>query len=187
MKWQTLDIPDVILLEPQVFGDERGFFLETWQRDRYATCGLPETFVQDNLSSSCRGVLRGLHIQHPHGQGKLVQVIEGEVFDVAVDLRRISPHFGRWVGVTLRGDRKQQLYVPPGFAHGYYVLSETAVFSYKCTVIYHPETEFSIRWDDPDIGILWPLDGEPLLSDKDRQGRYLRDIPMTRLPPYVSF
>ncbi|MEI6413391.1 MAG: dTDP-4-dehydrorhamnose 3,5-epimerase [Pseudomonadota bacterium] len=186
MKWQSLAIPEVILIQPQVFGDHRGFFMETWQRDRYAASGLPEDFVQDNLSASRRGVLRGLHIQHPQGQGKLVQVIQGEVFDVAVDLRQGSPHFGQWAGVTLQGESKQQLYVPPGFGHGYYVLSEMAMFLYKCTEVYHRESEFSVCWNDPDIGIDWPLDGEPLLSDKDRQGSRLRDIPAVRLPLYAA-
>jgi dTDP-4-dehydrorhamnose 3,5-epimerase len=178
-------IPGVLIIEPKVFGDARGFFLETWQRDRYAALGLPGTFVQDNLASSGRGVLRGLHLQHPHAQGKLVQVLSGEVFDVAVDVRRGSPWFGRWVGERLSGAGKRQFWVPPGFAHGYCVLSETAVFAYKCDDFYHPEHELSVLWNDPDIGIDWPLDGAPVLSEKDRNGQPLATIDPARLPDYV--
>ena len=174
-------IPGVVIIEPQVFGDERGYFMETWQRDHYAAMGVPETFVQDNRSTSVRGVLRGLHVQHPHAQGKLVQVVMGEVYDVAVDIRRDSPSFGRWVGVTLSGTNHRQFYVPPGFAHGYCVTSAEAVFTYKCTDFYHPETQFSVRWDDPDIGIQWPTEA-PILSEKDRDAPLLRDIPRDRLP-----
>ena len=166
MKIIKTDIPGVLLIEPQLFGDERGWFLETWQQERYVEQGIPGSFVQDNQAFSQRGVLRGLHLQHPHGQGKLVQVISGEVFDVAVDVRRGSPYFGRWVGVTLSGENKHQFYVPEGFAHGYCVISDEAVFSYKCTDNYHPETQFSVRWDDPALGIKWPLTGAPILSEK---------------------
>ncbi len=184
MKVVETAIPGVLLIEPQVHGDARGFFLETWQQDRYADCGLPDEFVQDNLAYSQRGVLRGLHAQHPYDQGKLVQVLTGEVYDVAVDVRLGSPDFGRWVGVCLSGDNKRQFYVPPGFAHGYCVLSETALFSYKCTDTYHPETQFSIRWNDPALGIDWPLEGEPLLADKDRDAPLLSELPAQRLPRY---
>jgi len=180
------EIPGVLVVAPKVFGDDRGFFLETYQRERYAQHGIPEHLVQDNLSYSRRGVLRGLHVQWPHAQGKLVQVFRGEVFDVAVDIRRGSPTFGRWVGVLLSGDNKRQLWVPPGFAHGFCVTSPDALFGYKCSDYYHPETEFSVRWDDRDIGIEWPLDGEPDLSPKDDDAALLRDIPADRLPPYEN-
>ncbi|WP_296899676.1 dTDP-4-dehydrorhamnose 3,5-epimerase [Thiohalocapsa sp.] len=176
------DLPDVLLIEPKIHGDHRGWFVESWQRERYREAGIDADFVQDNQSFSARGILRGLHIQNPHGQGKLVQVIQGEVFDVAVDVRRSSPHFGRWAGAYLTGENKHQLWVPTGFLHGFLVLSETALFSYKCTDLYHPETQFAVRWDDPDIGIDWPWHGEPQLSDKDREAPFLRDIPRERLP-----
>jgi dTDP-4-dehydrorhamnose 3,5-epimerase len=179
-------LPGVLLIEPRVFGDTRGWFVETWQRERYAECGLTREFVQDNQSFSGRGTLRGLHIQNPFAQGKLVQVIQGEVFDVAVDARRGSPSFGRWTGVCLSGENKHQLWVPEGFLHGFLVLSETALFSYKCTDLYHPETQLAVRWDDPDIGIEWPFAGTPILSDKDRDAPRLRDIPQSRLPEYPA-
>ena len=184
MKVIETDIPGLLLIEPQVFGDERGWFVESWQQERYAEHGIPGPFVQDNLAFSQRGVLRGLHLQHPYDQGKLVQVISGEVFDVAVDVRRGSPYFGRWVGATLSGENKHQFYVPAGFAHGYCVTSDEALFSYKCTDGYHPETQFSVRWDDPELGIEWPLDGEPILSGKDRDAPCLSDVSEQRLPPY---
>jgi len=184
MKIIETAIPGVLLIEPKVFGDERGWFVESWQQERYAEQGIPGTFVQDNQAFSQRGVLRGLHLQHPYDQGKLVQAISGEVFDVAVDVRRGSPYFGRWVGVTLSGENKHQFYVPAGFAHGYCVLSDEALFSYKCTDNYHPETQFSVRWDDPALGIEWPLAGAPVLSDKDRDAPCLHDISEDRLPPY---
>ena len=181
------ELPGVLVIEPRVFGDERGFFLETWQRERYAAAGIPPGMVQDNQSFSRRGVLRGLHIQHPHAQGKLVQVYQGEVFDVAVDLRRGSPSFGRWIGVTLSGADKRQLWVPPGFAHGFLVTSETALFAYKCSDYYHPETEFSVRWDDPEIGIRWPLEGVPELSQKDREAPLLAEVSPDRLPTIEDY
>jgi dTDP-4-dehydrorhamnose 3,5-epimerase len=184
MKVTKTEIPGVLVIEPEVFGDARGFFLESWQQSRYAQQGMPERFVQDNLASSRRGVLRGLHLQHPYAQGKLVQVISGEVFDVAVDVRRGSPWIGRWVGVRLSGENKRQFWVPPGFAHGYYVLSEEAIFSYKCNELYHLETELSVLWSDPQIGIDWPLEGEPVLSDKDRAASSLAEIDPERLPEY---
>lgn len=175
-------LPDVLLIEPQIHGDQRGWFVESWQRERYREAGIDADFLQDNQSLSSHGTLRGLHIQNPHGQGKLVQVIQGEVYDVAVDVRRSSPHFGRWTGAHLSGENKRQLWVPKGFLHGFLVLSQTALFSYKCTELYHPETQFAVRWDDPDIGIAWPLEGEPKLSAKDLHAPCLRDIPEARLP-----
>lgn len=184
MKVLGTDIPGVLIIEPRVFGDDRGYFLESWQQQRYAQHGLPEAFVQDNQSFSGRGVLRGLHIQHPHAQGKLIQVQLGEVFDVAVDVRVGSPWFGRWAGVLLSGKNKRQLWVPEGFAHGFCVLSDEALFTYKCTDYYHPESELSVRWDDPAIGIDWPLSEPPRLSDKDRNAPVLSAIPQDSLPRY---
>lgn len=184
MKIIETDIPGVLLIEPQVFGDERGWFVETWQQERYAKEGIPGPFVQDNQAFSQRGVLRGLHLQHPYGQGKLVQVISGEVFDVAVDVRRDSPYFGRWAGAVLSGENKHQFYIPEGFAHGYCVTSDEALFSYKCTDNYHPETQFSVRWDDPELDIEWPLTEAPILSEKDQDAPCLRDLPEDMLPPY---
>lgn len=184
MKVTSTELPGVLVVEPKVFGDERGFFLETFQAERYAAHGIPGAMVQDNLSYSRRGVLRGLHLQWPHPQGKLVQVFAGEVFDVAVDVRRGSPTFGRWVGVRLSSANKGQLWVPAGFAHGFCVTSEDALFGYKCSDFYHPEHELGVRWDDPDIGIAWPLDGAPDLSPKDAAAARLRDIDPDRLPVY---
>jgi dTDP-4-dehydrorhamnose 3,5-epimerase len=165
------DIPDVVIIETKVFGDERGFFMETWQRKTFAANGIDYDFVQDNHSLSGKGILRGLHYQIKQPQGKLVRVISGEVFDVAVDIRKGSPWFGKWVGVTLSAENKRQLWVPPGFAHGFYVVSEQAEFVYKCTDFYAPEYERSIIWDDKQLRIDWPLDGGgPLLSGKDLAG-----------------
>jgi len=166
-------IPEVILLEPKVFGDERGFFLESWNRHGFAQLGIDHDFVQDNHSRSAQGILRGLHYQTKHTQGKLVRVVAGEVFDVAVDMRRASPTFGHWVGVTLSAVNRRMLWVPPGFAHGFYVTSaEGAEFLYKCTDYYDPAHEVSVRWDDPTLGIEWPLvEGRaPALSAKDAAG-----------------
>lgn len=177
-------IPDVLLVKPRRFGDQRGWFMESWQAERYQQLGLPERFVQDNQAYSQQGVLRGLHIQNPFGQGKLVQVIRGEVFDVAVDVRQGSPWFGQWIGAHLSEDNHHQLYVPVGFAHGYLVLSEDAIFSYKCTDYYHPETQFSIRWDDPQIGIEWPGGLDPILAEKDRDAPLLSEIAVEQLPVY---
>jgi dTDP-4-dehydrorhamnose 3,5-epimerase len=174
-------LPEVLLVEPRVFGDARGYFFESYSARRYAEAGIAATFVQDNVSRSRRGVLRGLHYQHPHGQGKLVGVLEGDVFDVAVDVRRGSPTFGRWVGECLSSENKRQLYLPPGFAHGFLVTSEEALFAYKCTDYYHAETERSIRWDDPRIGIEWPIDG-PVLSAKDDVAVTLDAMPAELLP-----
>ena len=180
---QTI-LDGVVAIEPRVFGDARGYFLETWHRDRYAAAGVARDFVQDNLSRSQRGILRGLHLQYPYAQGKLVQVFEGEVFDVAVDVRRDSPTFGKWVGQYLSGENKRQLYIPEGFAHGFCVLSDHALLGYKCTELYHPETEISVAWNDPQLGINWPIQN-PLLSAKDQAGLKLADIPRDRLPPYA--
>lgn len=186
MKCMATDLPGVLLLEPRRFEDARGYFMETWRRDRYADLGLPADFMQDNLSLSHRGVLRGLHAQHPHGQGKLIQVVHGEVFDVAVDIRVGSPHFGRWFGVTLSAADGRQLYVPPGFAHGFCVTGDSALVAYKCTDVHHPEAELCVAWDDPGLGIAWPLDAPPILSERDRAGLRLVDIPPERLPRYAG-
>lgn len=169
------EIPDVLILEPRVFGDARGFFFESYnQRAFQDATGWAPAFVQDNHSGSARNVLRGLHYQVRQPQGKLVRVVAGEVFDVAVDLRRASPTFGRWVGAHLSADNHRQMWVPPGFAHGFLVLSEFAEFLYKTTDFYAPEHERCIAWNDPDLAIAWPLDGPPILSAKDAQGSSLR-------------
>jgi len=170
MQAQSTDLPGVLVITPRVFSDARGYFKETYEKVRYAEAGLPAEFVQDNVSFSCRGTLRGLHFQIQHPQGKLVQVLQGEIFDVAVDLRRGSPAFGRWVGETLSDANHRQLYVPPGCAHGFCVTSETALILYKCTDFYHPEHERTLLWNDAALGIPWPLSGPPLLSAKDQQG-----------------
>jgi len=176
MEFQRLAIPDVILVKPKVFGDARGWFFESWEARKFAAGGLDVSFVQDNYSRSVQGTLRGLHYQIQQPQGKLVRVTHGEVFDVAVDIRRSSPTFGRWAGTILSGENKHQLWVPPGFAHGFYVLSESAEFFYKCSDFYAPEYERTLRWDDPDLQIDWPLQGTtPLLSPKDQQGKRLAD------------
>lgn len=175
----------VLIIEPKVFGDARGFFVETWQAERYAAAGLP-AFVQDNLSRSSNGVLRGLHYQEPDAQGKLVQVLEGEVFDVAVDIRPGSNTFGKWHGVTLSSENKRQFYVPAGFAHGFVVTSETALFAYKCTELYRPEHDHSLRWDDPELGIDWPVDA-PSLSDKDAGAPRLAEIAQDELPTMEAY
>jgi len=166
------DIPGVLVFEPVVHGDERGYFMETYRADFFAEYGVPGPFVQDNQSSSGRGVLRGLHYQIRHPQGKLVRVVAGRVFDVAVDLRRSSPTCGRWTGVELSAENRRQFWVPPGFGHGFLVLSEQAEFFYKCTDYYAPEHERVIRFDDPDLGIDWPVSSDMtiVVSDKDRQG-----------------
>jgi dTDP-4-dehydrorhamnose 3,5-epimerase len=177
MKIIETELPGVLVLEPRVFSDDRGFFLETFHVTRYAAAGIPTEFPQDNLSRSVRGTLRGLHFQEPHGQGKLVQVIRGAVFDVAVDIRRGSPTFGRWIGVELSDAAPRQMWIPPGFAHGFCVTSESADFHYKCTTLYAPEAERSIRWDDPQIGIVWPV-REPILSKKDAAAPTLAEAPV---------
>jgi len=169
-------LPEVLILEPKVFGDTRGFFFESFNARDFAKCtGLDVQFVQDNHSKSAKGVLRGLHYQIQHPQGKLVRVTQGEVFDVAVDLRRSSPTFGKWEGVVLSAENKRQLWVPPGFAHGFLVTSDSAEFLYKTTDYYHPEFERSLLWRDPTVGIQWPIDGEPLLAAKDKAATTLEN------------
>ena len=183
MKITNTQLPGVVIIEPDVFGDSRGFFMETYHKERYMATGIDTEFVQDNLSFSTKGTLRGLHFQYPHSQAKLVQVFRGEVFDVAIDIRKGSPTFGKWFGTTLSSDNKQQLFIPAGFAHGFCVLSETALFSYKCTEFYSPADERGILWSDPEIGIEWPIN-DPLLSDNDAQHPCLKDVNPERLPPF---
>ena len=175
MNVEKTKLPGVVIVTPTVHGDERGFFMETFHQRDFAEAGLPSEFVQDNHSRSAKGVLRGLHFQYPQWQGKLVRVIAGEIFDVAVDVRNDSPTRGQWVGVTLSAENKQQLYVPPGFAHGFCVTSDLADVVYKCTALYKPEDDRSIRWDDPDIGIEWPID-DPIVSGKDRAAGLLSEL-----------
>jgi len=179
LRFEQTRVPGVIIVEPQVFGDERGFFMETFHQEKFAAAGLPTIFVQDNHSRSESGILRGLHFQRPHAQGKLVRAVVGEIYDVAVDIRIDSPAFGQWVGVTLSASNKRQLWVPPGFAHGFCVTSDIAEVAYKCTDLYAPESEISIIWDDPDLKIDWPV-ATPILSDRDRNGLALAEI--TNLP-----
>ncbi len=188
MKIYETPIADLLLIEPSVHIDQRGFFLETYHRQRYTDLGFPNPdFVQHNHSRSKRGTLRGLHFQSRHPQGKLVRVTSGAVFDVALDIRLGSPTFGHWYGCRLDDENHHQLWIPPGFAHGFYVLSETVDFEYQCTDYYHPEDEHGVLWNDPDIGIEWPLrNGEPLLSDKDRTYPPLVDLPCEILPHYPS-
>lgn len=169
------EIDDVLILEPKVFGDERGFFMETFRESEFKALGIDVKFVQDNHSSSSKGVLRGLHYQTQQSQGKLVRVISGEVYDVAVDLRKSSPTFGQHVGTHLSAKNRRLFWVPPGFAHGFLVLSEKAEFLYKCTEYYAPEHEQSLLWNDPVLGIKWPLEAEPELSVKDKDGKLLAD------------
>jgi dTDP-4-dehydrorhamnose 3,5-epimerase len=176
MQIKQTDIPDILLIEPKVFGDDRGFFYESFNgRSFNELTGIAVDFVQDNHSKSAKNVLRGLHYQIQKPQGKLVRVVSGEVFDVAVDIRKSSPTFGRWVGVTLSADNKRQLWVPPGFAHGFVVTSDSAEFLYKTTDYWAPEFERSILWSDPAIGIEWPVDGTAQLSGKDQVGKLLAD------------
>ena len=181
MKILPANIPGLLIVEPDVYGDNRGFFTETWHRNRYAELGIDRIFVQDNLSRSMKGILRGMHFQIMHPQAKLVQAISGELFDVAVDLRPGSATFGKWEGVVLSDKNMRQLYIPEGFAHGFCVLSDTALFSYKCTDFYAPGDEGGLLWSDPDIGIEWPVN-EPILSDKDRVHPRLKDLGKHRLP-----
>lgn len=168
-------IEGVFIIEPQVFGDERGFFMETYKESDFKKAGLDYNFIQDNHSKSRKGVLRGLHYQLHYPQAKLVRVIQGEVFDVAVDLRKDSPTYGQWIGVLLSAENKKMFMIPRGFAHGFVVLSETAEFVYKCDEIYHPEDEGGIMWNDPEVGIEWPYKGEPLLSEKDKKHPSLKE------------
>jgi dTDP-4-dehydrorhamnose 3,5-epimerase len=178
MIFTRLAIPDVVLVTPAVHGDARGYFMEVWHDEKFAAAGLALSFVQDNQSRSRGGILRGLHFQIERPQGKLVRVVSGEIFDVAVDLRSSSPTFGRWVGRLLSDENKEQLYVPPGFAHGFLVTSDSADVVYKCTDFYFPEQERTLAWDDDTVGIAWPLvEGQaPTLSAKDRSGAALRDL-----------
>lgn len=174
-------LPGVLLVRPRIFRDDRGSFQETWRRSRYAEAGIDATFEQDNVATSVGGVIRGLHYQQPDPQGKLVMVLAGEVFDVAVDIRKGSPTFGQWTGARLSAENGHQLWVPAGFAHGYATLSERAIFAYKCTRPYNPEGDAAIRFDDPAIGVEWGLDN-PVLSEKDRNAAFLADVPNERLP-----
>lgn len=185
MKVEETGLPGVLIVEPDRFGDDRGFFQEIWHEGRYKDAGILGPFVQDNMSLSGGGVLRGLHLQNPNGQGKLVYALQGEVFDVAVDLRVGSPTFGRWAGAVLPADTGRQLWIPEGFGHGFCVLSESALFAYKCTDLYSRDAELSVLWNDPDIGIDWPLD-DPLVSEKDAAAPRLSDIDRSRLPAYSA-
>lgn len=184
LKVEPLALPEVLLLSPDVFRDDRGHFLESWRASEYARHGIGP-FVQDNASISRRGVLRGLHFQHPHGQGKLVYALRGTVFDVAADLRVGSPSFGKWVGAELSDANNRQLYVPAGFAHGLVALTDDVVFVYKCTDYYTPEAERTVRWNDPTLAITWPV-AEPILSPRDAGAALLADIPAASLPAYMS-
>ena len=176
MRFLECDIPGPLIIEPKVFGDDRGFFLESWNQAVFADAGLDVRFVQDNHSRSSRGVLRGLHYQDPNPQGKLVRVANGRVFDVAVDIRRSSKNFGRWIGVELSAANQRMLWVPPGFAHGFLTLEDQTDCLYKCTDFYQPAAEHCVRWDDPDLAIDWPLEGlTPELSAKDQAGKLLAE------------
>ena len=185
MNIRETKLPGVLVLEPDVFSDERGCFLETWNSKRYLDAGIKDSFVQDNVSFSKRGVLRGLHFQYPQSQAKLVQVLSGEVVDIAVDIRRDSPTFGQWISEVISEANHRQIYIPSGFAHGYCVISDTAIFLYKCTDFYNPASEGGIIWNDPDIGIDWPVE-EPVLSAKDASFPRLRDIHGEKLPQWES-
>jgi dTDP-4-dehydrorhamnose 3,5-epimerase len=183
VKITSMSLPEVTLIEPKRLGDARGYFLETWHQERYAAAGIKLGFVQDNLSRSAHGILRGLHLQHPNDQGKLVYVLAGEVFDVAVDVRVGSPNFGKWTGTLLSSEDHRQLWIPPGFAHGFCVTSETAMFAYKCTAPYSAADELGMTWNDPAVAIAWPV-VEPQLSAKDKALPRLADIDPARLPRY---
>lgn len=183
MKARKTRLDEVLVVDPDVFEDGRGFFLETYHKAKYGELGITENWVQDNLAFSRQQVLRGMHLQHPQGQAKLVQVLQGEVFDVAVDVRRGSPSFGRWTGEILSASNKRQMYVPAGFAHGYCVLSETALFHYKCSGLYAPQHEMGVLWSDPDLGIEWPVKN-PVVSEKDGKLPRLAEIPLEKLPVY---
>jgi len=184
MKFLPTQLQEVLIIEPDVYRDQRGWFLETYHIQKYREGGIPLPFVQDNCSSSVRGTLRGLHLQMGRPQGKLIRVIRGEIFDVAVDVRRGSPTFASWVGVALSGQDFKQIYIPPGFAHGFCVLSDVAEMEYKCTDLYAPGGEVTIRWDDPTIGIQWPIDS-PILSIKDAAGKSLADL-CDQIPEYQT-
>jgi dTDP-4-dehydrorhamnose 3,5-epimerase len=183
MKVIQTDLPGCVVIEPHVHGDARGYFYESFNAQRYRNAGLDLAFVQSNVSRSARGVLRGLHYQFPNPQGKLVNVLEGEVYDVAVDIRAGSPTFGRWAAAILSADNKRHFWIPEGFAHGFVVLSEFATFCYQCTTLYDHAADAGIRWNDAEIAIDWPVSA-PLLSDKDQRAPFLRDIARERLPPF---
>ena len=183
LKFGEQSLPGVLLIEPMVFEDDRGFFMETYHLDKYSSAGLNRPFVQDNLSHSRRFTLRGLHYQLNHPQGKLVYVVTGEILDIAVDIRQRSPSFGQWTGIRLSGDNRRQLYVPEGFAHGFCVLSETADVVYKCTDLYAPGDEYGILWSDPGLAIDWAVE-KPILSEKDAKNPRLTDVPASLLPVY---
>ncbi len=183
--WHSQVLSEVIVIEPDVFEDQRGYFSEAFQKERYQEAGIKGQFVQDNLSFSQKGVLRGLHYQYPHQQAKLVFVVHGEIFDVAVDIRDGSPTFGKWTSVVLSSENHRQLYIPKGFAHGFCVLSDTAVVIYKCDEYYFPEDDGGIIWSDPELGIDWPL-SSPILSAKDKGLPRLKEIPPSRLPSYLG-
>jgi len=185
MKFIETSLPGCVVIEPSVFGDSRGFFYESYNEAKYREAGIDRRFVQSNVSRSARGVLRGLHYQSPHPQGKLVSVLEGEVYDVAVDIRRGSPTFGQWAGVMLTAENHRHFWIPEGFAHGFCVVSEHATFAYQCTDLYDAKADGSVRWDDPAIGIDWPV-SSPLLSEKDSKALRLADIDPARLPEYVA-
>jgi len=181
VKVTKTDLEGVLLIEPRRFGDDRGHFAETWNLERYRKHEMPEAFVQDNVSYSKRGVLRGLHLQNPGSQTKLVEVLWGEAFDVVVDVRADSPTFRRWIGYRLSGENGRQLYVPAGYAHGFCVTGASALFAYKCSNYYDPSVEITVRWDDPDLAIAWPV-AAPIVSEKDRAAPLLRDVDPRRLP-----
>jgi dTDP-4-dehydrorhamnose 3,5-epimerase len=183
IKYTKTDLPGVLLIEPRVFKDSRGFFMETFHQKKYAEAGIDHAFIQDNYSHSTRGTLRGLHYQLEHPQAKLVYVIKGEIYDVAVDIRRGSPGFGKWTGQYLSCKNRRQIFVPEGFAHGFCVISETADVLYKTTDLYKPDDEYGVLWSDPTIGIDWPVE-VPIVSDKDKQFPGLQDVPEQHLPIY---
>lgn len=185
MKVIQTSLPGAVVIEPQVFGDARGFFYESYNQAKYAEAGITSTFVQSNVSRSSKGVLRGLHYQWPNPQGKLVSVLEGEVYDVAVDIRRGSPTFGQWAGVMLSADNHRHFWIPEGFAHGFCVLSDYATFSYQCTALYDAKADAGVRWNDAALGIDWPISA-PQLSDKDLKAPLLADVPAERLPVFVE-
>jgi len=184
MKITLTEFDGLIVIDPTVHSDARGFLQETWKQSTYAAAGLSENMVQDNLSWSSAGVLRGLHLQHPHGQAKLVHVLQGDIFDVTVDVRQNSPTFAKWFGIRLSEGNRRQVFIAPGFAHGFCVLSDSALVAYKCSEEYHPETELTIRWNDPRLAIHWPLES-PELSEKDASALCLDEIPRDRLPTWT--
>lgn len=181
MKQFDTSLPEVKLIEPRIFSDSRGFFFENWNSNRYCEMGISDPFVQDNISFSKQNVIRGLHFQHPNDQGKLISVLEGEIFDVAVDIRPNSSHFKKWIGFNLSSTNHRQLWIPKGFAHGFAVLSSTALVSYKTTQYYSPKDELTLRWDDPTVNVSWPIE-TPILSDKDLSGKQLNQFCDTMLP-----